>query len=305
MKPTFIVTSLIFFSLPTHAKRLCDIYSWMACPDAFAASRSTTATSLPLNSAAAPTNPASMSVDRGFGIETIMLGNSFDISLITGTGVIGSSFSVTNNEATFFGESPPEEVADNIDRREAKNKYDSPKITGLFAFQLVGAKKKNSFKLNLGVLGRYNTDTSTFTGGPGLSAAWGAFSVGAAQFTNDYYSPTTGLTQEYDTQTFTFGVKVSNMAFDWTYIKNDAVNWSRVRVLTATLFTKKFMFTYGSRQEESPYPAQVPVTLENLQDPRLDTFLAVQYLYKKNLIFGVYSNYYLLNSLSFGLTLFL
>lgn len=275
----------------------------MACPDAFAASRSTTSSSFPLNSAAAPNNPASMSVDRGLGVEVIKLGPYYDLSLISGTGVIGSSFSVTNNEATFFGETPPETRERNIERRTSEDKFDSAKITSLFAFQLLGSKKKNGFKLNLGVLGRYNQDTSKITGGPGVSMAWGPLSFGVARFTNDYQEGESGNPENYNTSTLTFGIKISNVAIDWTYLKNDAQRWSRVRILTTTIFTKKFLFTYGLRQEESPYPFEVPENLEN--EKNVNTFLGIQYIHKKNLLIGAFSNYYLLNSLSLGLTVFL
>lgn len=246
-----------------------------------------------------------MSVDRGFGLELIRLGPHYDLSLISGTGVIGSSFSVTNNEATFFGETPPETRERNIERRTSEDKFDSAKITSLFAFQLLGNKKKNGFKLNLGVLGRYNQDTSKITGGPGLSMAWGPISFGVARFTNDYKEGESGTPENYNTSTLTFGLKISNVAIDWTYLKNDAENWSRVRILTTTIFTKKILFTYGIRQEESKNPFEVPVTLENLNEPNIQNFLGVQYIYNKGLLIGLFSNYYLLNSLSLGLTIFL
>lgn len=256
----------------------------MACPDAFAASRSTTSSSFPLNAAAAPNNPASMSVDRGTGIEVIKLGPHYDISLISGTGVIGSSFFVTNNEATFFGETPPETLQRNIERRESEDKFDSPKITGLFAFQLLGGKRKKGLKLNLGILGRYNKPTSKITGGPGISMAWGPLSFGVAKFANDYVENEGDERDSYETTSVAFGIKISNVAIDWSYLKNNADNWSRVRLLTATLFTKKFLFTYGIRSEESIYPFELPVTLENQNEPNRKGFLGLQYIYKKKFI---------------------
>lgn len=296
---------LLILSLPIQAKRLCDTYSWMACPDAFAASRSTTSSSLPLNSAAAPTNPSSMSVDKGFGAEVLKFGPYYDISAISGTGVIGSAFSVTNNENTFFGERAPENPTNYVNRKLYNKKYKSPKITSLFALQLLGGKKKNSIKLNLGVLGRYNNDTKGITGGAGLSFAMRGISLGAAQFKNDFKDLITGEEDEYTTRTFTAGLKIGNVAVDWNYIKNDAVYWSRARILTATLFTKKFMFTFGSRQEESIFPTEIP-NLTNLPPGnKIDSFLGVQYFWRKKVIIGAFSNYYLLNGITLGVTIFL
>ncbi|MCR9205267.1 MAG: hypothetical protein NXH75_11850 [Halobacteriovoraceae bacterium] len=255
---TFLLLGFLLFGTSIKAKRLCDTYSWMSCPDAFAASRSTTSSSLPLNSASAPTNPSSMSVDKGFGLEILRFGNYYDISMISGTGVIGSAFSVSNNENTFFGERAPETISDYVERELNSQKYKSPKISSLFAVQLLGGKRKNSFKLNLGFLGRYNKDTKGITGGAGLSMAYRFFSMGAAQFKNDFKDSQTQLIDEYTTKTFTFGFKIGSVAVDWNYIKNDAILWSRVRILTATLFTKKFMFTFGNRQEESIFPTAIP-----------------------------------------------
>lgn len=277
----------------------------MACPDAFAASRSTTSASLPLNSAAAPINPSSMSVEKGFGAEILKFGPHYDVSLISGTGVIGSSFSVTNSENTFFGERAPENTENYIYRETNEKKYKSPKITGLFAVQLLGKKKKNALKVNLGILGRYNKDTSGTTGGLGLSASWRFLSFGMAQFRNDFKDLVTDQEKTYTTRTLSLGLRVGNLAVDWNYLKNDATNWSRVRLLTATLFTKKFMFTFGQRQEESIYPTEIPNPLNAPPGDKIDHFLGIQYLLHKKVIIGAFTNYYLLDALTLGVTIFL
>ncbi|MCF8060059.1 MAG: hypothetical protein K9K67_12230 [Bacteriovoracaceae bacterium] len=300
---SFFIFGIIF---DVSASRLCEVYSWMACPDAFSASRSNTSASLPLNSAAGPTNPASMSTDRGFGLETLKFGNSYDVSIISGTGVIGSSFSLSNNEGTFFGERPPENEFNYIVRELGERKYKSPKFTSLFAAQLLGDKKGSSFKLNLGILAQYNKNTKAYKGGLGISAAYGPVSIGAARFKNDHFDTLNLQAEDYFTNSFTFGFKVASMAFDWTYIKNDATNWSRVRLVTATLFTKKFMFTYSFRQEESRYPTTIPPFVYNeAENQKFESFLGIQYSLKKSIILGVFSNYYLLDSLTIGLTIFI
>jgi hypothetical protein len=300
---------LVLFSLllgySVNAERLCDTYSWMACPDAFAASRSTTSSSLPLNSASAPSNPSSMSVDKGYGLEVLKFGPYYDLSLITGTGVVGSAFSVTNNDNTFFGERAPENIDTYVYRELNDKKYKSPKISSLFAIQLFGDKGKNAPKLNLGFLGRYNKDTKGFTGGAGLSLGMRGFSLGVAQFRNDFKDQVTGLEDEYTTRTFTMGFKIGNVAVDWNYIKNNAIYWSRARILTATLFTKKFMFTFGNRREESVFPTELPPLSGLPPGDKIDTFLGIQYILDEKVIVGLFSNYYLLDSLTLGLTIFI
>ncbi len=299
---------LIIWTVSSSAKSLCEVYTWMACPDAFAASRSNTSASLPLNSAAAPTNPASMSTERGLGLEVLRLRSYYDVSIISGTGVIGSSLSISNNEGTFFGGRPPENLVKYDDRKADDKKYKSPKFTSLFAVKLLGGKNKNSFRLNLGGMGQYNKDTKGISGGLGLSAALGPVSMGVARLKNDHYDLINLEEEEYYSNSFTLGIKIASMAFDWTYIKNNANNWSRIRILTATLFTKKFMFTYGKRQEESIFPfssAELNSNGEISVIKNLEYFLGLQYAVKKSVIIGVFSNYYLLDSLSLGLTIFI
>ena len=63
--------------------------------------------------------PASIAnIDRT-GIETI------DINFVAGTGVVGSGFSTTNNEGTFFGNIPLESDAEFLVREINRCQYRS------------------------------------------------------------------------------------------------------------------------------------------------------------------------------------
>jgi len=68
------------------------------------------------------------------------------------------------------------------------------------------------------------------------------------------------------------------------------------------------MFTYGKRQEESIFPfssVEFNSNGEISEIKNLEFFLGLQYAIKKSVIVGVFSNYYLLDSLSLGLTIFI
>lgn len=277
----------------------------MACPDAFGASRSTTNTSAPLNSAAAPVNPASMSTKRGFGIEALKFKHWYDFSVISGTGVIGSAIGFSNQDNTFFGGHTPETSEQKLDREEYDKKFKSPKVTGIVAFSPIRGKNDNSLKLNVGFIGKYNQDSKRYHYGAGASASFMMFSAGAARFRDDYQNTLDKAVEQYYVNSFTFGVKFSSLAVDWTYFKNETQLPARVRYFTATFFTKRFMFTYGARNADvgrvNAQTSGYPLVNEKV----LDTFLGVQYLVNKQIIIGAFANYYLLDELSLGLTIFI
>lgn len=288
-----------------YAARLCDTYKWMACPDAFGASRSTTNTSAPLNSAAAPVNPASMSTKRGFGVEALKFKHWYDVSVISGTGVIGSAIGFSNQENTFFGGHTPETSEQKLDREEYDKKFKSPKLTGIIAFSPIRGKNENSFKLNVGLIGKYNQESKRYHYGAGASASFMMLSVGAARFRDDYQNVLNENVDQHYVNSYTFGVKFSSLAVDWTYFKNHTALPARIRYLTATFFTKRFMFTYGARNADVGKVSSLISGYPTETEKVLDTFLGVQYLINKQIIIGAFANYYLLDELSLGLTIFI
>ncbi|GAB4410915.1 MAG: hypothetical protein OHK0056_14340 [Bacteriovoracaceae bacterium] len=104
---------------------------------------------------------------------------------------------------------------------------------------------------------------------------------------------------------YTFGVKFSSLAVDWTYFKNHTDLPARIRYLTATFFTKRFMFTYGARNADVGKVSSLISGYPTETEKVLDTFLGVQYLINKQIIIGAFANYYLLDEISLGLTIFI
>ena len=307
-KILILLFTAIFYSETSNAQKLCEQFKFVSCPDSFNGSRNTSSASLPLNSAAMTSNPASMTVDRGFGAEIIKYRSYYDINLISGTGVIGSGFSTTNNEGSFFGNIPIEDINLYKARKINGDKYKSDKYTGVFAVNLYGKKKKNSDRVtvNLGLIGKYNQVTSQYKRGLGLSLGLGPLSLGAARINDDYMDSSNQQIKEYTTTSATAGVKVANVAFDFTYLKNDTETFSRVRLYTATVFLKNLMFSYGVRKEQTPYPKYLPDTQTFDDDaPNEDTFMGLQYIMDKRFLANLFYNYYLLNELSLGISFFI
>ena len=301
-----LVFLFLISSLNAQAKKLCEYYEWMSCPDAFGAARSTTGASLPNNTAAASINPSTISVDRGLGAETLIYKGDYDVSLVGGTGAIGSAFAVGSQEGNFFGATPIQDYAEYLNRKIDGQKYESKKLSGMLAFNLWRNRKKNaSFKVNLGVIGKYNQDTKKTGGGLGLSLKIKNFSMGVARHKDDHKSTAYVGAGEFYTNTVSLGFQFSSLAVDWTYMKNNMFTPNRVRLLTATMFLKKFMLTYGLRDEEGIYPYyDRDLKILNPQKENGEAFLGVQYSAHKNLIFGLFSNYYLVDDMTLGVSFF-
>lgn len=308
MKKFILFLIIISFSEGAHAKKLCEIYDWLACPSSSGGSRNTTSSSHPTSSAATASNPASMSTDKGFGIETIKFGPWYDVNVVSGTGVVGSALSVSSTEGTFFGGVPQETLNEHVPRNFEGRKYKSQKFSSVVAINVLGGKKskRSKLKMNVGLVGKYNSETKKFRSGGGLSMSFMGVSAGAARYSDDDVI-TPGTINRYYTNSYSLGVQFGNIAVDWNYMKTDASIWSRTRFITATLYTKHLMFTYGQRQEQSFYPSIIDNTSNafDFNSTKHDGFLGVQGTVFKRIVLGLYLNYYLQNEISLGMSFFI
>ena len=104
------------------------------------------------------------------------------------------------------------------------------------------------------------------------------------------------------------GLKWGNMAFDHLTLKtefeDDVINPGVTKIFNASMFYKKWIFSYGKREEDSwreAYTGESFVATKR----KYNSFLGAQYSLSKNFMAGIFHNYYLLNELTVGLTLFL
>lgn len=286
------------------AERMCDKFDFLDCPDVFSGNRSGGA-SVPGQGPSLSTVPASIAnIDRT-GIEIIKYDGSYDINFVAGTGVVGSGFSTTNNEGTFFGNIPIESDSEYWVRKTNTDKYKSKKINGVLAFNILG-KKSKIYSLSAGLVGKYNGETSKFGGGGGLTIRFGVLSASYTR-TRDDGKDGTGLISSYYTDSISAGFKIANVAVDYTYLKNSTDYETEARIFSVSVFLKKLMLTYGTRSEDHGHPGVLiaePLIVDSNDLTDSYGFLGVQFMYKKKFIFGLYHNYYLNNDLSLAFSAF-
>jgi hypothetical protein len=283
---------------------MCDKFDFLDCPDVFSGNRSGGA-SVPGQGPSLSTVPASIAnIDRT-GIEIIKYENSFDVNIVAGTGVVGSGFSTTNNEGSFFGNIPIESNEEYWNRRTNTDKYKSQKINGVLAFNLLG-KKSKVFSASLGLIGKYNGETSKIGGGAGATLRFGLLSASYTR-TRDDGKDGNNLVSTYYTDSLSTGFKIANVAVDYTYIRNSTDYETNVRIFSISVFLKKLMLTYGKRSEDHGHPGIItsdPLIVDSSDLKDRMAFLGVQYMFKKKFIFGIYHNYYLNNDLSLAFSAF-
>lgn len=303
---------IFIFSTEVFSKRLCETIEAMKCPDSFNGRR-TTGASLPTRASGATSNPAGISTDKGFGIESINYEDSYAVSLFSGTGVVGSGLATSNNEGTFFGNIPYESQEEYEVRRRRTDKFKSEKYVFITAVSLLGKKKKRTrFTMNLGIIAKYNTQAKRFDGGVGLALSFFGLSIGFTRLSDHgLRSETDALTlvkvkqkEKYYTNIYTGGLKVLNFAIDYTYIANKSATPTKVHLTTGSLFFRSLMLTYGLRNENhGHYTILGPTTVDINSTTSRSSFYGVQYNLKKRFLFGLFYNYYTNHDLSFGLNI--
>ncbi len=270
----------------------------------------------PSSSSSIRLNPSAVPLDDRFGIETIGYKSEWDVGLVKGNGRIGAAISPTSGEETFFGPPAFEFPSDYLERKSEKRKFKSQKVNLATAFSIYNNKKSDlkRLQLNLGLIGKYNRLSGEVLPGAGLSAIAGPFTLGYARGVDKHvidgepYGVDSGIELfPYDTETYAVGLFLTSVAIDYSrqsirFPKDPPIE---VTMLTASVFFKKWIFTLASRTENSTRPdydetkkALVTRTFKK------DVFGGVQFAATKYLLVGGYMNYYLLNELSLGITLF-
>jgi hypothetical protein len=305
----YLLILFILWSPTVYGKALCEMYDWMACPSSLNGGRDSSNASAPTQSSGMQANPAALTVDRGFGAEMITYAGHYELAVVSGTGAIGGGFSTSNTEGSFFGITTTEDSIDQVERRLAKKPYESDRLTFVLAGNIFGRKKKKKRKFisaNIGLIAKHNKQTGNYNGGLGLSGTLGIFNFGYARYRDDHKDKLSGEESTYYNQSLSVGGKFANVAVDYIYMESHAFPVSYVRMLTATIFAKKAMFTYGLRSEYSKFIKTSAFTqgVES-KDPKNDTFMGAQYIFKKKVVLGIFYNYFLLREYSFGLSFFI
>lgn len=257
-------------------------------------------------------NPAAAPVEKGFGVEAITYKGTFDFALVKGLGRVGAAISPSNSEETFFGPPGIETNQDYLERQIARDKYKSEKYTLATAVNVFSNKKSGlkRFDINLGVMGKYNSQTKALTAGAGLSGVLGPLILGYARYKDETLLKDEVFASEqiveYNVETMSAGLFLGSFILDYSVLRRlSDTHPSTVTLTTGTLLFKRFIFTAALRDEKSDRLVYDSDTQQLLnEDRRKELFGGVQVRALPYLLVGAFFNYYLMHEASFGATLF-
>lgn len=287
----------------------------------------------PTQSSAVFSNPAAVSTDKGFGIESINYQSS-QFGIITGTGRVGAAISNNPSSETFFGNGAQEDVIAYRERWFEKKKFESSKFVFSTAFNVFGKKSRKGLQMDAGIIYRNIPEIQTAYGGGGLAFNWSRIiSFGYSEYRDayvkDYRNQTvkfydnSGVASDlvfdnsitnlyewhYQVKNYVVGFNYGNWSFDYSWITTTNLTTNDkyyVKVFNTSYFYRNWMLTYGIREEESPretFDEETQLMIESkFKD---DGFLGIQYALGDHFVIGLFNNYYLLDEWSLGLTYFL
>jgi hypothetical protein len=259
-------------------------------------------------------NPAAVPMEKGFGVEVVYFGTP-EWSIVQGLGRAGASISPANSEETFFGPPAVEYPSDFLERHRSGIKYESQKYTLSTAFKVAKhGSGRSRFNLNIGAMAKYNKYTYRTTPGGGLGGAFGPILFGASIFLDETQldpelDPSIRISPiRYKVQTYNLGLYLTSVILNYSnlqMIPENGGSTSTIKVLMASLLTKRFVFNLAHRAEDSTRSWYNPYN-DSLETKQIkeDYFLGVQYRMTKKLMTGVFLNYFMLNELSLTGTLF-
>lgn len=260
-------------------------------------------------------NPSAVPTEKMIGIEGIYYKGTVDVALARGLGRVGAAISPSNSEETFFGPPGLESDLDLVDRKRNANKYVGEKTTLSTAVNLFETKGSGLGRasLNLGVMGKYHKFDSSVTAGGGATFNVGPFSLAYSKYRDkvnlsqeDYGLPDVYTIYDYDVETMSGSMFLGSLALDYSllFMYPPGERWE-VRVVTASLFLKKGIFTAALRTEDSSR-SSFNYALDTLSVSRQksDTFLGAQLTAGSHLMVGIFYNYYLVREVSLAATLF-
>jgi hypothetical protein len=326
---------LIAISNYIYAYDLCDYIELKTCDANTKAMGRNNSASFPNSSSAAINNPSSLSMEKGFGIESIFYNGNSKVGLITGSGRIGAAISQSPTQESFFS-NMAFETSNVYRQRRVENMLHKPEDSYSFslAANIFGKKKRKGLQFDLGLIAKRNGQADqNFLGAGGTLSYNKVISFGYAQYKDIFYEDLRNQTINlYDTngndlgettypdnplyltdinllvETFIWSLKYGNFAFDHLTIKttyeDDIIDPTYIKIFNTSVFYKKWIFTYGMREEESYREAYSDEVFKS-EKFKHDGFLGIQYAIGKSALIGFFSNYYLLNEVSLGLVIFI
>ncbi|HXH76791.1 MAG TPA: hypothetical protein VNJ08_17610 [Bacteriovoracaceae bacterium] len=229
----------LIFTFSGHAlaytPNICDIIDTGNCHGITKQSRRSSSLSLPSPATSANVNPATVSFDRGVGVEVLHQShNAVGFNVASGTGKMGSALISSSLENSFFGNRVPEIDDLYFKRRENKNQFESKKLTLAVGRKLV---RKSLYMLDVGLLLKRHSEIKRINPGIGAAARIGRINFGASYYQDDlflnfysYFRPGTGTRystlyasdtymERFLVESYSVGTKIRNLTLDAGVIK--------------------------------------------------------------------------------------
>jgi hypothetical protein len=301
--------------------------------------------SSPTFSSSGSTNPSASTTRRGFGIETLYYKSSeFHVASGTGI-VGASLSTKAPEDTFFGPVPIENRADFVERRRVTKEKYESEIQVINLGYKVIGdkrSKRKKGFSLTTGAMLRYHKKYKTMNYGGGISTSWrflhGGISVYEDQFFDDKDSIDYDTGNGYETvdvanvkvQTLTTamnaGVDFGRVMFDYTNISRsitayDSISLTtydinnymintpagEVEIYSGSVLLFNFALTYGHRKESGfrPHFERSTSTFDINNRTQEDTFMGIQYQISSNIMLSMFSNYYLQDEYSYGITIFI
>lgn len=318
----FLLILFVLLNSAWGARDICDLIDLPNCSGVSKQGRRTSNQSYPSPSTSASINPATVSFDRGLGLEVIhQSGNPLLFSIASGSGKFGGALISTNLENAFFGNRVVELDGLYFRRNENKKQYRSKKLTFAFGAKLI---RKNNYGIDAGLLIKRHSEIGKINPGAGLSARIGPVSLGASIYQDDFQLlqkdlvlyPTGGVydfpvaTEDYEekftVQTLSAGIRIKNVSLDAGLIKTKYKFYeddSVIRIISTSVNYRNYLFNLATRTETSS-AAKYEDGMLTLEKDQQNWYSGAQVSVGKHLILGVAYNYFLLREFSLNGTLF-
>jgi hypothetical protein len=258
-------------------------------------------------------NPSAVPVRDALGLAAIYYKVRPQFLFVKGSGRVGAAISPSNGDDTFFGNPALETEVDYLYRRQEELPFEQLKVALGLAASLYDNDEKgfSRFSITLGALGRYIGESKQVKPGAGATIALGPLTIGGA-FSQDETRTGTRGTQESKmldsaTTSLTAGLTLGSLMLDYTKLtaKPSTGAETTVDLASLNLVLRRLVISGAYRVERSDRKGYDSKTRALIEKPlKEEIFGGVQYSVFSFLQVGAFYNYFLLNEVSGGATIF-
>jgi hypothetical protein len=258
-------------------------------------------------------DPSAVPVREAIGLAAIYYKIRPQYVFVRGTGRIGAAISPSNADDTFFGNPAAETDQDYLYRRQESLPFNQLKVALGVAASLFDNEEKgfSRFQMTLGALGRYIGESNAVKPGGGATIALGPLTIGGAYSLDQTLVGTRegqdAKRVESVTTSLTAGLTLGSLMLDYTRLtaKREAGDETHVELASLNLLLRRFVISGAYRIENSSRGGFDATTRALYSKPvKESVFGGVQFSPLSFLQIGAFYNYFLLEEVSAGVTLF-